>query len=279
MPFDPSQQSSWYNQQSPMANWQQQYAPNQAGWTNGAAGHFGQQFTYNPFTGQQGWKGSDLGIGSRNNMLKWTDPNTGNSMIDPKLLMSQFGFGGQGQGGGYQSFDPSAFEGGQMQAPGAYGGGDWDVPKNVVNVHDVIQSYRPQMEAEIGAGFAQAGNRLGQSGFAMSTPYAQKLGEVEDLARNKMNQRGLEYEYNAGQFDAGNQMQAMMGKNAEQLAAWQQSGNWDMASQAQNLQNQMQQWMAQNQWGFQDNQGQNQWNQQQQQSQQSFLANLLGGLL
>ena len=166
-----------------------------------------------------------------------------------------------------------------MQAPGAYGGGDWDVPKNVVNVHDVIQSYRPQMEAEIGSGFAQAGNRLGQSGFAMSTPYAQKLGEVEDLARNKMNQRGLEYEYNAGQFDAGNQMQAMMAKNAEQLAAWQQSGNWDMASQAQNLQNQMQQWMAQNQWGFQDNQGQNQWNQQQQQSQQSFLANLLGGLL
>ena len=135
------------------------------------------------------------------------------------------------------------------------------------------------MEAEIGAGFAEAGNRLGQSGFAMSTPYATALGDVERLARAQMNQRGLEFQYDAGKFDAGNQMAAMMGENAERFGGWQQAGNWDMAAQQGNVGNAMQQWMLENQFGFQDQQAQNLYNQQNQQNQNSFLAQLLGGLI
>jgi hypothetical protein len=41
----------------------------------------------------------------------------------------------------------------------------------------------------------------------------------------------------------------------------------------------MQQWMMENQLGFQGNQYENQWNQQQGQQGQQFLAGLLGGLL
>ena len=192
--------------------------------------------------------------------------------------MGMFDASGSGSGG-YDPYQMTDFQGGQINAPGAYGGGDWDVAKNVVNVHDVIESYRPTMEAEIGAGFAQAGNRLGQSGFAMSTPYATALGDVERLARAQMNQRGLEYQYDAGKFDAGNQMAAMMAENAEKYGGWQQAGNWDMAAQQGNESNAMQQWMLENQFGFQGNQAQNLYNQQDQMNQQQFLAQLLGGLI
>jgi hypothetical protein len=233
---------------------------------------------YNPYTGDttQNYQGG-FGFSSGMNApfagaVGWTD-RMGNRMFDPNA-MNQLG----GGGGGYNNFQASQFGGGGINAPGAYGGGDWDVARNVTNVNDVIESYRPTMEANIGEGFAEAGNRLGQSGFAMSTPYAQELGDVERLARGQMNQRGLEYQYNAGQFDASNEMAAMMAQNAEKFGGWQQSGNWDMAAQGQNEQNAFNEWMATNQWGFQDNQGQNQWNQQNQYNQQQMLMNLMGGM-
>ena len=275
----------WGNQNSAMYGWGMGFAPPQSAWQGDAPGRAGQDYSYNPMTGQGGWMNTAGGvqIGGSNpygsGAITWTDPITGMKSINPdaiKKLLASFGGGG---GGGYESYTPSEYGGAPITAPEAYGGGDWDVAKNVVNVHDVIESYRPTMEAEIAAGFANAGNRLGQSGFAMSTPYAGKLGEVEALARAKMNQRGLEFEYDAGKFDAGNQMATMMAKNAEALRAWETSGGWDMGAQSQNAQNAFNQWMAQNQWGFQDNQGQNAWNQNQQNQQQQWLAALLGGLL
>ena len=58
-----------------------------------------------------------------------------------------------------------------------------------------------------------------------------------------------------------------------------QSGNWDMAAQAQNLQNAFNEWQMKNQLGFADNQAQNDWNFVQQQQQQNFMNQLLGGIL
>ena len=52
-----------------------------------------------------------------------------------------------------------------------------------------------------------------------------------------------------------------------------------MAAQQGNVGNAMQQWMLENQFGFQGNEAQNQWNRQDQMQQQQFLAQLLGGLL
>lgn len=274
--------SNMVNTNSPMHQWQMQQSPQGQQYNEFFdPNNPGMDSYYNPYTQntvQNYQPGSGI-AGNSNapfaNALSWTDAQ-GNKFVDPSQLS---GLMGGGAGGGYQNYGMTDFQGGQMEAPAGYGGGDWDVAKNVVNVHDVIESYRPTMEAEIGAGFSNAGNRLGQSGFAMSTPYAQKLGEVEALARAKMNQRGLEFQYDAGKFDAGNQMQAMMAENAEKFGGWQQAGNWDMQAQAGNMGSDLQQWMLQNQYGFADNQGQNQWNQQNQMQQQQMLAALLGGLL
>ena len=271
----------WGNQNSMMYDWQNSFAPPESAWQGSAPGRAGQGYSYNPQTGQGGYVNTAGGtqIGGSNpygsGALSWTDPYTGMKAINPDAIKRLLGMFGGGGGGGYQSFTPSEFGGGQITPPGAYGGGDWDVPGNVVNVHDVVEAYRPTMEANIGQGFAEAGNRLGQSGFAMSTPYATALGDVERLARGQMNQRGLEFEYDAGKFDASNQMAAMMGQNAENYNVWQQSGNWDMGAQGQNSQNAFNKWMAQNQWAFQDNQGQNQYDQ----SQQNWLMQLLGGMI
>jgi hypothetical protein len=284
-PYDNPQMGSFGGQEmintgSPRADWMNNQQP---AWMQNNQffdpSNPGMNSYYNPYTNDttqnyQGGFGFSSGAnGPFSGAVSWTD-RMGNRMVDPNALFGQFGGGG---GGGYNKFQSSDYQGNPMTAPQGYGGGNWDVAQNVTNVNDVIQAYRPTMEANIGEGFAEAGNRLGQSGFAMSTPYAQELGDVERLARGQMNQRGLEYQYNAGQFDASNEMAAMMAQNQEKFGGWQQAGNWDMQAQGQNSQNDFNQWMAQNQWGFQDNQGENRWNQQNQQSQQQMLASLLGG--
>ena len=277
-------QMGWNNQNSQMYDWQQNWSPDQASWQGSAPGRAGQSYSYNPQTGQSGWVNAAGGLqmGGSNpyggNALSWTDPFTGMKAIDPGAIKRMLEMMGGG-GGGYNSFTPSEYGGGDITAPAGYGGGNWDVAENVVNVHDVVEAYRPTMEANIGQGFAEARNRLGQSGFAMSTPYATALGDVERLARAQMNQRGLEFEYDAGKFDASNQMAAMMGQNAENFNAWQTGGGWDMDAQGQNAQNAFNQWMAQNQWASEDNQGQNQYNQNQESQQQNWLMQLLGGMI
>jgi hypothetical protein len=264
----------WMNSQQPawMQN-QEFFDPNNPGMNS----------YYNPYTGdtQQNYQG---GVGFSSGMnapfsgaVSWTD-NMGNQMYDPSAMMNAFGMGGGGSGGGYQSYSPSDFQGGQITAPGAYGGGNWDPSQNPTSLHDLIESYRPTMEAEIGAGFAEAGSRLGQSGFAMSTPYANELGDVERLARGQMNQRALEYQFGAGQFDRQQDLARQLAQNQEMYGGWQTQGGWDMQAQGQNAQNAFNEWMAQNQWGFQDNQGQNQYNQNQEQQQQMMLMSLMGGM-
>ena len=239
---------------------------------------------YNPYTGdtQQNYQpGTGFSSGANapfSGAVSWQD-NQGNQFYDPSAMMSAFGMNqGGGGGGGYQSFSPSEYSGANITAPGAYSGGNWDPSQNPTSLHDVIESYRPTMEAEIGAGFAEAGSRLGQSGFAMSTPYANELGDVENLARGQMNQRALEYQFGAGQFDREQALARQMAQNAEQYNSWQQSGNWNMDAQGQNNQNDFNKWMAENQWGFQDNQGQNDYNQNQQDQYLQMLMSMMGGM-
>ena len=281
-----SQQQGWYNPNSPMEQWQNQFAPAGSAWESQGAmpGSFGGASWWNPQTGQQANQSGDVlaGYYGNSNAIRSTNTNTGESYINPGALMDAMGMSGSGGGADYQGFTPSEFGGGQITPPGAYGGGNWDT-SGMVDPSAVIEAYRPTMEANIGQGFAEAGNRLGASGFAMSTPYATALGDVERLARAQMNQRGLEYSYNAAESERAREMQAMMAQNAEMFGGRQQSGNWDMGAQGQNAQNAFNQWMAENQWGFQGNQQQNQFNQQnamqQQMQQQQMLASLLGGLL
>ena len=254
-------------------------------WSNGPpSGHQGQTWTFNPVTGRGEWVNSTEGLqigGSKfnSNLAVWVDPITGVKSIDPGKLSSMFDQFGGGSNAGYENYQMTPYSGTNITAPDAYGGGDWSVPDKI-NVADVIESYRPTMEAEIGAGFAEAGGRLGQSGWAMSTPYAQQLGDVERLARAQMNQRALEYQYQAAEQDAARQMQRMMAENQEKFQSWQQSGNFDLQSQLANSSNALQQWMLENQIGSQDIWNQNNWNQNQQSmdanNQQMLLQSILG---
>jgi hypothetical protein len=270
--------ASWYGSQVGPGGLWQDYGE--------VPGGFGGSSWWNPATGQQVTQSGDVIVGyyGDSNAIRSTNPYTGETYINPDALMGPQGALGAKSGGGadYQGFTPSDFAGGQITPPDAYGGGNWDMGA-MVDPSAVIEAYRPTMEANIGQGFAEAGNRLGASGFAMSTPYATALGDVERLARAQMNQRGLEYSYNAAEQQRAREMQTMMAQNAEMFGAWQQGGNWDMGAQGQNAQNAYNQWLAENQWGFQGNQQQNLFNQQnamnQQNQQQQMLASLLGGLL
>ena len=269
------------------AQWYSQYSAPGSTWQNigEIPGSFGGSSWFDPQTGQSSNQSGDVlsGYYGNSNAIRSTNPQTGESYVNIPMMIGMFG-GSYGSGGGaeYQAYDPTAFAGGQINAPGAYGGGDWNT-SGMVDPSAVIDAYRPTMQANIDQGFAEAGNRLGQSGFGMSTAYANALGNVERLARAQMNQRGLEYSYNAAEAERAREQQAMMARNAETFGAWQQAGDWDIGAQGMNAQNAYNQWLAENQWGFQGNQQQNQFNQQQsmndQMMQQQMLASLLGGLL
>jgi hypothetical protein len=280
--FDP-QGAGWFNPSSAQDQWGANFEPAQAHWQGPAPDRHGQQYSFNPVTGQGSWENvaGGLSIGGSNpygsGAVSWIDPHTGLRAVNPQALMGAFGFESQG-GGQYNPYEMTDYSGSQVTAPGAYGGGDWSRPE-ALDAREVIESYRPLMEAEIGAGFAQAGNRMGQSGMAMSTPYAEALGRVEDLARNKMNMRTLEFGYDAAKFDREQALARQMAENAEKYGAWQTHGGWDLSAQGMNVGNEMQRWMLENQLGFQGNQAQNLYNQNQQNQQNMFLANLLGGLL
>jgi hypothetical protein len=255
--------------------------PDAAGWqgAGGTPGHYGQDFNFNPRTGESGYSQNNTYLGSYggagSGFLSGIDPATGNQYYNLEGISDMFGGGG---GGGYQNYQMTDFGGAGVTAPGAYGGGNWDDP-NALSAQEVIESYRPTMEAEIGEGFAEAGNRLGQSGFAMSGAYAKGLGDVERLARAQMNQRTLEFGYDAEKFDRTQAQERQMAQNQEMYGGWQTQGGWDLQSQMANAGSAMEQWQAQNQYGFLDNQGQNLYNQQQQQQQDTFMSQIMAGIL
>ena len=157
------------NMQNPDTLWALQHqSPGEQGRQyEGGPGQYGRTGHYNPVTGVTDYeRSSDWGIGqqrtSGGGLAGWIDPVTGVQYYDPGLIMEQMK--GAGGDGGWDMYGMSEFGGPQVSAPDAYGGGDWGRPEQL-STQQVIQSYRPIMESEIGEGFAQAGNRLGQSGF------------------------------------------------------------------------------------------------------------------
>ena len=88
----------------------------------------------------------------------------------------------------------------------------------------------------------------------------------------------LQYQYDAAQQQAQRDLAQQLQAGQHDFSGWQTGYQGDLTSQMFNQGQGMDQWMAQNQWGFQDNQGQNQWNQNEQNQQQQFLMQLLGGM-
>jgi hypothetical protein len=85
------------------------------------------------------------------------------------------------------------------------------------------------------------------------------------------------YQYDASSRAADREQQQEMQAAQYDFGGWQNQYQGDLQSQMFNESNNMNRWQLQNQFGFQDNQGQNQWNQQNQYNQQQMLMNLMGG--
>jgi hypothetical protein len=129
---------------------------------------------------------------------------------------------------------------------------------------------------------ARAGGRLGQSGFAMSTPYAAELGSAARKASQDRNAITMQYQYDAAQQQAQRDLAQQLQAAQIDFGGWQTQGGWDMQGQLANQNQAAQQWMLQNQMGMQNTQMQNQYGYDQygdqQNMQQQMLAQILGGL-
>lgn len=269
-----------------MYQWQMNQSPNESAWNGPAAGHHGQNYSFNPMTGQGSWENTSGGfqIGGTNpygsGVVSWTDPTNGMKSVNPRALnglLGGLGLSG-GSGGGYQDYQMTGFNGPQVSAPGDYGGFDYDTIGSGIDPGAVIAAQEYKLQEAMEGDMAQAGGRLGQSGFAMSTPYA---GEVAGAARKAAQDRNaitMQYQYDAAQAQAQRDLAQQLQAGQHDFGGWQTQGGWDMQGQLANQSNALQQWMMQNQIGMQNSQGQNQWNMQNNQSQQQMLASILGGL-
>ncbi len=270
--------SGWVSQQRPAGSqWEMSgQGPGQQGGVNWT----------NPYTGAQQFErtpgmGFSSGPGPFSGAVSWTT-QAGDRMFNPQAFMGAFGGMQQGsvQGGGTE-FVPYT---GAAYQPGA----GWDQmmidPGQMVNTDAVIESFRPAMEREIGAGFADAGARMGQSGMASSTPYAQALGMVEQAALNDYANTALQYKYGAAESQAARQMQAAQANAMNNLNAWQQQGQWGHEGQMGDIRNQFNAWDAQNQFNLanagmdlQAQMANQQFGGQQQQFMNMLMAQMMGG--
>jgi hypothetical protein len=165
---------------------------------------------------------------------------TGDKNINLAALQGLGGGFNEWEGGGYEDQDPWE----QMMLD----------PGNMIDTEGVIESYRPRMEEEIARGFANAGNRMGQSGFAMSTPYAEALGGVERSALDDFTNTAMRYKYDAAKSQKADEMQAGMFNIGKNYDAWAQGGQWGHEAGLADEQNRFGAWQTENQWNQQNDQ-------------------------
>jgi hypothetical protein len=233
---------------------------------------------YNPDTGEQGWVNdpSGLAISGQGGMASWIDPVTGMRTINPGEIQKMFGMeGGGGQGGGYQY---QGGGGGNVTPGEGYQGFDYESIGSGIDPSAVIAAQEYKLQEAMEGDMARAGGRAGASGFAMSTPYANQLGEAARSASADRNALTMQYQYDASQAQA--QRDSAQQQQAAQLdfGGWQTGYGGDLQSQMFNQQQGFQENQARNQYGFAN--WQNQQNQQNQQNNmnQQLMAQLMGGL-
>lgn len=285
--------NDWYTQQQQnrtpaFDQWSQQgYDPNNP---------YGQSY-YNQMTGERSRQGPTGlivggGRGTADGQFASYLDESGNRVINPGALFGAFG----GSDVGINRGDSSPYQVTPFSGQGYQAGAAWNPnlvdSGQITDTTDVINSFKPQFEEQIGQGFADAGARMGKSGFAASTPYANELGQVERSALDDLSNVSHQYLYNAAESQANRDLQAQQQNSAQDLAAWQtQSGyghQGQMADQDRDLaawqggqQMGLGAWQAGQQndlgWGQLDMQAQLA-NQQQQSQQQQLMMQLMGGM-
>ena len=264
---------------SPNRDWIDNFEPNAAGWQGGfgggAPGRLGQELMWNSRTGEESWVNRP-GLDINGQSFAGWDPVTGNQFVN----MDQMGFGGGGAGGGggYQNYQMSDYGGGNVTPGEGYQGFDYDSIGSGIDPSAVIAAQEYKLQEAMEGDMARAGGRAGASGFAMSTPYANQLGEAARSASNDRNALTMQYQYDAAQAQAQRDLAQQQQAAQLDFGGWQTGYQGDLQSQMFNSGQGFDQWALQNQFGMQDNQGQNYWNQQQQNQQQQMLMGLLGGM-
>lgn len=190
----------------------------------------------------------------------------------------QFSGQGQGQGlvGGGPEYgrapgwnQPGAFSGGQYQAPQGYSGASYEqmqgwnpsaisgvlaqgyqglAPGSSLDPQAVINASLPGLDEARQQGFAGAGARAGQSGFAMSTPYAEALGGVERKTQNDLSQLTQGMLYDASKFKAEQDLAAQQAALDRSLSAWGTEGQWGHEGQLSDLAREFDAWRTTGGW-------------------------------
>ena len=161
---------------------------------------------------------------------------------------------------------------------------------SIVDTNAAIAAAMPGIYEQQDIGFANAANRAGQSGMAMSTPYAQALGEVSRKSANDIAALTESYKYNASEAFAERAMQEQLQERQLLEQAWAQQQQLNQAAQMANQQAGLQAWQGQNQWnqnqwGNQNQLGmENYWNQQDlnsqnQMNQQQLYAQMMSQIM
>lgn len=250
-----------------------------------------------------------------------------NSILD--MMMSRMGqpygngqFQAQGSGGPNYTKPPEwqvpgSYQGGNYQAGAGYSGAKyqpvqgWDpsgisdtlaqgyqgyAPGSSLDPQSVINASLPALDEARQQGFAGAGARAGQSGFAMSTPYMEALGGVERKTQNDLAQLTQGMLYDAAKFKAeqdlaaqqaaldrslsgwgtkaGLDTQGQLSDLAREFDAWRQSGQWSHEGQLADLARQFGAWQQEGDWQNLANQNAyNVWNAQNNRTQGDYWNN------
>jgi hypothetical protein len=271
--------------------WRMSMVPSAAQWRGPAPGHHGQSASYNPDTGQVSWENTSGGTGITGgsspygrDVTSWIDPETGIQMSNPyvgaRTAMSIARQLGLDVNGGFQpqQYEMTAYSGPQVSAPGGYEGFDYDAIGSGIDPSAVIAAQEYKLQEAMEGDMARAGGRMGQSGFAMSTPYANELGQAARKAAQDRNAITMQYQYDAAQQQAARDLAQQLQAGQHDFGGWQTQGGWDMQGQLANQNQAIQQWMLQNQMGMSNTDMQNQYGMQNQNMQQQMLASILGGL-
>lgn len=194
--------------------------------------------------------------------------SSGNIFFNPGAMDGMFS-GQSGAGSGYNFTDYPAFQ--EYDTAGnAIGMVDpyqvQDFASSIVDTNAAIAAAMPGIYEQQDIGFANAANRAGQSGMAMSTPYAQALGGVARNSANDIAALTEAYRYNASEAFAERSMQEQLQERELAEQAWAQQQQLNMAAQQANQQAAFQAWMAENQYG------QNQWQDQNSLGLQGYLG-------
>jgi hypothetical protein len=288
---NPALPGNWYNQNSPMSQWQQGFAPPQAAWQGDAPGHQGQEYSYNPLTGEGGWVNASGGtsINGYNpyggDALTWTDPKTGMKSINTSALSGLMG--GLGFGGSSKDWEPQTYsltdmpETGKVTPGAGWGGFDYDTIGSGIDPGAVIAAQEYKLQEAMEGDMAQAGARAGKSGFAMSTPYMDSLGAAARKASQDRNAITMQYQYDAAQQQAARDTQQQLDAANKAFGGWQTGYMGDLDAQKFNAGNAMQQWLMQNEMGMKNVDLQNQasmYNQGNEQALMNQILGMIGGL-